>query len=210
MNGHCRNTGCRGFCPGKAILQHIKHCLFPERKTWKKRIKLFCRREWQDKQITSKRESLPWIMISPVQQLRCHPTSSDTQGMQVRGSWKRKVHNCGARGLWFHMSAVGVWIPTSKKQIKKPQQSCSFPPDQMIRVFCVASFFFSDQKLVVTINCTYISQEVVVPKWTLLFFLRWCFVWRVRALQLPLTGSPLSHASDHLICLKSFLLRGQC
>lgn len=139
VNGRYHLSGCRDFCPGKAILQHIKHIASFLNARPEKRIKLFCRREWQDKQITRKWQSLPCIMTSSVQQLRCHPVSSDTQGMQVRCSWKRKAHIRMARGLWFHMPAVGVWIPTSKKHTKV----AVFPQTKWLSCSGLLFFFFS-------------------------------------------------------------------
>lgn len=86
VNSHYHLSGCRDFCPGKAILQNIKHFASSLNAICEKRMKLFWRRECQDKQITGKRESLPCITISSVKQLCGHPISSDTQMMQVHGS----------------------------------------------------------------------------------------------------------------------------
>lgn len=139
VNGHYHLSECRDFCPGKAVLQHIKHFASFLNAGCEKRINLFCRREWQDKQITRKWESLPCIMVFSVQQLRCHPISSDTQGMKAHGSWKRRAHIRTTRGLWFNMPAVGVWTPMSKTHTR----AAVF---QMTKLFCFAAFlFFSDQ-----------------------------------------------------------------
>lgn len=140
VNGHYHLSGCKDCCPGKAITAAQQTlCLFPECKTWEKN-KTILQKDVADKQITRKWESLPCIMISSIQQLRCHPVGSDTQGMQVHGSWKRKPHRCIAQGLWFHMPAVGVWIPTSKTHTKV----AVFPQTRWLSCSMIYFFFWPE------------------------------------------------------------------
>lgn len=113
VNGHHDRGGCRALCPGKAVLHAASVTSYL---SWMQDIRKgkknkTCSAEGSDK--TSRLQGngrLRRSMISSVQQLQCHPISSDTQGMQVRGSWKARV--CTTQGLWFHTPVVGVCILT--------------------------------------------------------------------------------------------------
>lgn len=171
VSGHYHLGGCADFCPGKAILQHIKHFASFLNARHEKRIKLFCKkgvtRQADHKEMG---ESALYHCIFFSSNRAVIPSVQAPKGCKYMVP-ERERHGMHGSGTAISHACCGSLNP----HIKKPHQSSSFPPDHMTKLFWFAFFFiffFSDQKSVTTANYACISQEIVFPKWTLLFLLR--------------------------------------
>lgn len=184
VNGHHDRGGCRALCPGKAVLHaasvtsHLSW--MQDIRKEKKKQNLFCRREWQDKQITRKWETASFhdILRSATamssHQLR-HPRDAST--WFLKGSC---MHHSGT--VISHSSGGSLHPHTIKKKTKTTHQSGSFPSEQMTKLFC--SFFFSFFLFWTGIcsrvetNSTSLSWDTVFPQMNTVLYKR-SFIWRV-------------------------------
>lgn len=121
-------------------ISHFISFLNARHKKRKKKQNLFCRREWQDKQITRKWETASFhdILRSATamssHQLR-HPRDAST--WFLKGSC---MHHSGT--VISHSSGGSLHPHTIKKKTKTTHQSGSFPSEQMTKLFCSFFFFF--------------------------------------------------------------------
>lgn len=184
VNGHHDRGGCRALCPGKAVLHAASVTSYlswmQDIRKEKKKQNLFCRREWQDKQITRKWETASFhdILRSATamssHQLR-HPRDAST--WFLKGSC---MHHSGT--VISHSSGGSLHPHTIKKKTKTTHQSGSFPSEQMTKLFC--SFFFSFFLFWTGIcsrvetNSTSLSWDTVFPQMNTVLYKR-SFIWRV-------------------------------
>lgn len=161
-------------------ISHFISFLNARHKKRKKKQNLFCRREWQDKQITRKWETASFhdILRSATamssHQLR-HPRDAST--WFLKGSC---MHHSGT--VISHSSGGSLHPHTIKKKTKTTHQSGSFPSEQMTKLFC--SFFFSFFLFWTGIcsrvetNSTSLSWDTVFPQMNTVLYKR-SFIWRV-------------------------------
>lgn len=175
VNGHHDRGGCRALCPGKAVLHAASVTSYlswmQDIRKEKKKQNLFCRREWQDKQITRKWETASFHDI-----LRSATAMSSHQLRHPRdaSTWFLKGSCMHHSGTVISHSSGGSLHPhtTKKKKTKTTHQSGSFPSEQMTKLFC--SFFFflffsSEQEFVAEWKpiAHLFPETQFSPKWTL-------------------------------------------
>lgn len=143
VNGHHDRGGCRALCPGKAVLHAASVTSYlswmQDIRKEKKKQNLFCRREWQDKQITRKWETASFhdILRSATamssHQLR-HPRDAST--WFLKGSC---MHHSGT--VISHSSGGSLHPHTIKKKKQKQHTKVAvFPQNKWLS--CSVPFFF--------------------------------------------------------------------